>query len=369
MAQNAKHNTILVVDDIPENIQIITATLGNDYQVKAATSGERALEIAEQDPKPDLVLLDIVMPEMDGYEVCKQLKSNEKTREIPVIFVTARGDVRDEQFGFQLGAVDYITKPISPPIVAARVHTHLTVSQQKRSLTTTLCRLRELEDMRDNLVHMVVHDMRAPLMGMMGFLDIFKLQAEERLTDDEVQLIDDLHKQTCNLRDMVNDLLEVSKFENNSMPVNREKTDFTNVVDEAISSLILYNRTIDIQTEESDLTVRVDQELMRRVVANLLSNAMKFSKPEEPVVLYLERLNDYLKVSVIDSGPGIPEDSRSLIFEKFGQVTLRHEKGLHSTGLGLTFCKLAVEAHGGEIGVESELGEGSTFWFTVPIDT
>ena len=127
-------STILVVDDTPANLQLMSGLLQDDYKVKAATSGEKALKIAFTDPQPDLILLDIMMPEMDGYEVCKRLKADEKTNQIPIIFLTAKAETQDEALGLSLGAVDYITKPVSPPIAIARIKTHIELYRQKREL-------------------------------------------------------------------------------------------------------------------------------------------------------------------------------------------------------------------------------------------
>ncbi len=126
--------TILVVDDTPANLQLMSGLLQEDYKVKAATNGEKALKIAFTDPQPDLILLDIMMPEMDGYEVCKRLKADEKTNQIPIIFLTAKAETQDEALGLSLGAVDYITKPVSPPIAQARIKTHIELYRQKREL-------------------------------------------------------------------------------------------------------------------------------------------------------------------------------------------------------------------------------------------
>ena len=126
--------SILVVDDTPANLTLMTGLLQDDYQVRAATSGEKALKIAYSDNPPDLILLDIMMPEMDGHEVCRRLKSDEKTRDIPIIFLTAMSEAEDEEKGLKLGAVDYITKPVSPPIALARIHTHITMHRQKKAL-------------------------------------------------------------------------------------------------------------------------------------------------------------------------------------------------------------------------------------------
>ena len=159
---------VLLVDDVSENIQILMETLKNEYAIIAATNGERALKLALAEPMPDIILLDIMMPEMDGYEVCKRLKKNEKTRNIPVIFVTAMQEMEDEKMGFDVGAVDYITKPVSPPIVRARVKNHLALEFAKRTLEEQNQELREAVRLREDVEKITRHDLKSPLNMIIG---------------------------------------------------------------------------------------------------------------------------------------------------------------------------------------------------------
>ena len=175
---------ILIVDDMPANIRILGQLLRDLYDVRVATSGEKALAIAGSDPLPDLVLLDIMMPGMDGYEVCQRLKKDPRLKDIPVIFITTKGEVADETKGFEIGAVDYIIKPFSPSIVMARVKTHLSLKRQRDELAKMTRDLTELNGMKDKLLAVCSHDLRSPLNGILGFTDLLLekeyLEAEDR---------------------------------------------------------------------------------------------------------------------------------------------------------------------------------------------
>lgn len=360
--------TILVVDDTPENIQVLTGVLSTEFRVKAALDGERALEIAAAIPSPDLILLDIMMPDMDGYEVIDRLKSNPATDHIPVIFVTAMTHEVDEETGLNLGAVDYITKPISPAILLARVKTQLALYKKTRELEMSYQKLQRLEELRDNLVHMLVHDMRTPVSIMQMSLNLLKDEIGNDLNEENLLDLDGALNGTENLIKMIGDLLDVSRFESNQMPLNLQKSDLASTLKQAIDKFGVHatEGRIYIQTESEKVPLRFDREVISRVITNLVGNAVKFSPTGTDIKITVKTSADNVEVSVHDSGPGIPIEYQRKIFEKFGQATSKQGK-IPTTGLGLTFCKLAVEAHHGEVGVDSEPGKGSRFWFSLPL--
>jgi signal transduction histidine kinase len=228
--------------------------------------------------------------------------------------------------------------------------------------------LRELERMRDSLVHMIVHDLRSPLIGMYASLQFLQESAAEKLDDEEREDLEISISSAQTLTEMVSALVDVSRMEEGRMPLNRETCDLRHVISQALGALTGLTRGRSVTYEEPDEPVEADcdAEIMRRVVANLVGNALKFTPPSGEVTVTTHRLDGYVKTAVSDTGPGIPHEYRGKIFEKFGQVETREEGKKYSTGLGLTFCKLAVEAHGGAIGVDSEVGAGSTFWFCLP---
>ena len=366
--------SILVVDDTEANIDILVETLSDDYEISVALDGPGALESVEDDP-PDLILLDIMMPGMDGYEVCRQLKADPRYRDIPVLFISALSDTGDKVKAFGTGGVDYVTKPFQTEEVRARVSTHLRLRQQqieiedqRRELQENYDKLRELEGLRDGLVHMIVHDMRSQLLGIYGTLELFREDIAGRLNEEELDDMNLAIKTTMGLNDMVTMLLDVSRMESGEMPLTKEPSDLCQVVDAAIGSLGALTKSCAVTFAPSDgpVTAVCDSEVVRRIVINLVGNSIKFTPSDGQVQISLTPQGGAVRVEVADTGPGIPPEYREKIFEKFGQVEGRQKGRGASTGLGLTFCKLAVEAHGGQIGVDSEVGKGSTFWFELP---
>ncbi|MFA6561990.1 MAG: hybrid sensor histidine kinase/response regulator [Verrucomicrobiia bacterium] len=365
--------SILVVDDTPENLQLLNGMLkGRGYKARPVPSGEMALRAAKSDP-PDLILLDINMPEINGYEVCKRLKADPQLASIPVIFISALNETMDKVKAFGLGGVDYVTKPFQFEEVHARVETHLKLRQlqkelecQNRQLKENYERLRELETLRDNLVHLVVHDLRSPLAMMAGYVDLIKVKVAAKLNASEVGYIDILGKHTAKLLDMVTTLLDVSRMEAGEMPLNRQACDVAAIAKDVVDtfSILKGQRCLSIESQSGALSVHADKDVLQRIIANLIGNAVKFTPDGGRITVTISRKDSMARVAVTDTGPGIPAEHHKKVFEKFGQVD--KEARRHSTGLGLTFCKLAVETHGGQIGLESEVGKGSTFWFTLP---
>lgn len=365
---------ILIVDDTPANVLLLVRMLEErGYKPRSVLSGKLALQAARTEP-PDLILLDIAMPEMNGYEVCKQFKADAALKEIPVIFISALSETIDKVKAFGAGGVDYVTKPFQFEEVYARIQTHLQLRQlqieresQNRRLQESYDQLRKLEELRDNLTHMIVHDMRSPLMVITLGLEVHSKRAADKLSEAELEPLVNATTAAHRLIDMISSLLDVSRLESGKMPIHLEECDLTGLTGEVIQSLKDLKEDCRLDMAQHDpVAVRCDRELIRRVLTNLGANAMKFI-PRNGIVTYDVQSTDAgVKVLVTDNGPGIPREFHKKIFEKFGQVEAHQQRKTYSTGLGLTFCKLAVEAHGGEIGVDSEEGKGSTFWFTLP---
>ena len=367
---------ILVVDDTTANLQLLAGMLKErGYRVRPVPSGKLALQ-AIQKEQPDLILLDINMPEMNGYEVCAFLKADEALREIPVLFISALDETIDKVKAFAAGGVDYITKPFQFEEVEARVKTHLKLRRLQLELQRQNCQLREsyeqlkkLEELRDNLTNMVVHDMRSPLMGITGNLEILEMYAEKKLSCEDMESLRHARSSSLVLVDMVTSLLDISRLEQGQMPLCVTCSDMDDLVQDALNSLGSLTKQVSLRynkKSEPDM-VTCDANLITRVIANLVGNAIKFAPEGSKVTVSVEKEGEGTKLCVTDTGNGIPLEYHGKIFEKFGQVETRQHRQRYSTGLGLTFCKLAVEAHGGNIGVESEVGRGSTFWFTLPL--
>ena len=360
------NTSILLVDDVPENLQLLTAMLQSEgYQIRSARNSRRALESATLAP-PDLILLDIKMPEVDGIQACALFKSDARLKDIPVIIVSALNDTIDKVKAFEAGGVDYITKPFKSLEVRARVRAHLEIRRQQRELAASYQRLQELEELRDSLTHMVVHDMRDPLMVMDGYLQMVEMYEAATLSVKGKYYMDQARSGLQRLVGMAADMLLVSKTEAGRLELQPGPVDLATLLREAAAVGRPQTDAVKIQVDEcpATMTVMLDEELIRRVLQNLVENAVKFSPAIGVVHLALRSGTGNVRVSVQDSGPGVAPEFQERIFEKFGQVKSSNRR--RGTGLGLAFCKLVVAAHGGSIGVESLPGQGSTFWFTLP---
>jgi len=351
--QQPRVPSILVVDDIPANVLLLVRMLTErGYNPRPVLSGKLALEAAREDP-PDLILLDINMPEMNGYDVCEQLKADEALKNIPVIFISALNETIDKVKAFRVGGVDYVTKPFQFEEVYARVQTHL--------------RLRHLENLRDDLTHMVVHDLNNPLLAIFGLLDVLEFQEAPNLSSSAREFVTLARLSAEELRNIISSVLDVSKIGAGEMRLKCEPCDLVAIIRSMVCTthLLPGNRTVTFDAQEAPLAVTTDVGLIRRVIQNLISNAVSYTPSDGDVHIALTSSSSEVRISVTDTGPGIAPEHHQRIFEKFGQVEDRTNRT--GTGLGLTFCKLAINALGGRIGVESEVGRGSTFWFTLPL--
>ena len=266
---------------------------------------------------------------------------------------------------FGVGGVDYVTKPFQFEEVEARVRTQLEMRRQKRELQDSFERLRQLERLRDDLTHMIVHDMRSPLGAVLGTLEIVQRDAASRQNDPLTRLVELAHRETADLVEMATQMLDISRFEGGQMPVKKTEGDLARIAQTALDFVApsAEDRRL-LLASDGPFPAVFDADLIRRVLVNLVANAVKFTRRGGEVKIIVSREGSDVRVAVADDGAGIPPEYHDKIFEKFGQV--EGDKKKFGTGLGLTFCKLAVEAHGGRIGVDSETGKGSTFWFTLP---
>jgi two-component system sensor histidine kinase/response regulator len=358
--------SILIVDDTIDNLRLMTSMLSQQgYEARPVPNGRLALQAVEHDP-PDLILLDINMPAMNGYEVCERLKAQASTRDIPVIFVSALDETMDKVKAFGVGGSDYVTKPLQYEEVFARVECQLALRRAHLELETSYRNLRELEQLRDNLVHMIVHDMRSPLGVLLAHGFFLKQNLGTRISPEHAQDIDALLEAGERLESMASNVLDVSRLESARMPVEATSCDLDELVQTVVGSLqaLQPERSIVVDTRGSVAT-RCDRVLIMRVIENLIGNGLKHTPAGRPLHVSILEERASVRVSVQDEGPGIPADFQDKVFEKFGALAVPRQH-FHSVGLGLAMCKLTLAAHGGAIGVESQEGHGSRFWFTLP---
>jgi two-component system sensor histidine kinase/response regulator len=378
ISSTATLGSVLVVDDIEANRDVLSRRLREQgYTVTAVKDGKLALARLREDAF-DLVLLDIMMPEMDGYEVLRILKADEALRHIPVIMISALGEQDSAVRCIEMGAEDYLSKPFNPVLLKARIGACL---EKKRlhdreahlyaQLQESYQRLQQLEKRRDDLTHMIVHDLRTPLNAMM--MGIQELEFAGELNEGQQEMMEITRRGGQTLVAIINDLLDISQMESGALRLERREVMATDLIDDAmkqVTALATAKSVTLVLNPDPDLPGLIgDEAKLIRILVNLLSNAIKFT-PASGTVTVAARLDHdgpSLQFSISDTGEGIPAEAFGRIFEKFGQVESRHGGRSMSTGLGLTFCKLAVEAHGGQIGVESIPGQGSTFRFTLPL--
>jgi len=337
-------------------------------QICRAVDGDEALEKAFSF-LPDVVLLDVMMPKKDGYEVCAVLKSDPRTEIVPVIMVTALHDKSSKVRGIQAGADDFINKPTDINELRSRVITSLKVKGLYNKLAERNQELLELHEMQQNLTQMVVHDLRSPLVSIMTCLELFEIKTDGQTGFEKY--IRRLQRCSATLMDMITAMLDLVKLESGEMVVNRNAVHLDHVfseVKEHVSGLLeLHGCNLKIQSFENLPRLHADYEILRRVLVNILSNAIDYTKSGNDVDVSAEVLGEKVCVRINDQGPGISKEEQAFIFDKYPKITKDGITRRYSTGLGLAFCKMAVEANQGQIGVESDSGKGTTIWLTLPV--
>ena len=370
MAQDEEKKKILIVDDIPSNIQILAEAMRKDYQIIFATKGEEALKIAKADQPPYLILLDIMLPDIDGYTVCRHLKNENKTRDIPIIFITAKSEETDETKGFEYGGVDYIIKPFSIPIVKARVQTHLELKKRRDMLKEMEDRLEQLNQTKNKFLGIAAHDLRSPLGSVRGFSRLLIEELDGQLSSDQQEFLDIISQQSKHMLALVDDLLDVAVIESGKLDLRIRKDSVIEMVEKRIRLFQhkINKKGIDITTHFDNIPIiAFDRTRIAQVMDNLLSNAVKFSPESGKIIVQVLKLEDRIRIDVIDEGPGIPLEHQPHIFGAFQKFRKKHAGSEKSTGLGLSIVKRIVEAHDGNIRVLSEPGKGTTMSFTLPI--
>ncbi len=360
---------VLVVDDSPSNLQLLVKLMQLEgYKVRPARSGAAALALL-QEIRPDVILLDINMPEMDGFEVCRRLKAEPLHRDIPVVFVSAMQDTRDKVKAFEAGATDYITKPFQMEEVRMRIETHLHMARMKAELEVANRKLQESERLHEMLTHLVAHDMRTPLFSVMGMSDLLSLNTAVIKDPEASEFVADIHDSSLILVSLITDMLDVYKHDCGNALAHPKEVLFEEVIREAMKMLggIARSHPFSKHLPEEPIPVRCDKNLTVRVLVNLLSNAFRFTAGTTPVTLSAAKDGAFLKVGVKDEGTGISGEDQARLFRKFGRLEGTEKSVRYSSGLGLVFCRMVVEAQGGQIGIVSAPGSGSLFWFTLPL--
>jgi two-component system, sensor histidine kinase and response regulator len=363
---------VLVVDDTPNNLVLLMSLLEKrGYTVRPAVNGMLALTSARSTP-PDLILLDIMMPEMDGYEVCRQLKADPTTRNVPVIFLSALDETLDKVKAFEVGGVDYITKPFHTEEVIARVETQLELYRQRLEIEALREKERvhfeEMSQLKDQFVQMVSHDLKNPLSVIITYLSL--LRRTSAINDEKaIEYLGVVEQSARQMNELITNLLDLAKIESGN-PLTLEDVPLDKLIlqgiDEAAFSAQEKGVKLVYTPAESDLTLQLDSQLMTQVISNLLSNAVKYTPSGGRVEARLQQTQDETIVVIKDDGLGIPADDLPYLFDRFYRVNSDKHLEAKGTGLGLSIVRAIVEAHNGRVWVESQFGVGTTFYVALP---
>lgn len=360
---------ILVVDDTPDNLRLLSAMLTQqNYEVRKALSGKRAIASIKAGA-PDLVLLDIKMPEMNGYEVCEALKQDPETQAIPVIFISALDDVLDKVRAFAVGGADYISKPFQEAEVLARIENQLYLRELQCQLKAQNEELARSNQELEQFAHVVSHDLQQPLQSITGYARLITLQYPEVLDSAANEYLQRISDAGTRMQQLIKELLRYAR-------IGQEGKVFTTVDCNIVIAETLNNLALALEESQADIsyptlpTVWGNRTQLVQLFQNLLSNAVKFSRPgiKPEVEIVISQVDEnYWLFEVHDNGIGMPSDSLQKVFKSFQR--LHNAEKYPGTGIGLATCKKIVDHHGGDIWVESQQNSGTSFYFKLPVPT
>lgn len=371
MEINPSEYKILIVDDVMSNVLLLKVLLTNEkFAIATASNGRQALEQVEKE-NPDLVLLDVMMPDMSGFEVAQHLKSNPNTADIPIIFLTALNSTADIVKGFQVGANDFISKPFNKEELIIRVTHQISLVAAKRLILSKTEELQRTIAGRDKLYSVIAHDLRSPMGSIKMVLSMLILNLpSEKIGAEMYELLTMANQTTEDVFSLLDNLLKWTKSQIGKLNVVYQDVDLVEVTDGVIEifSMVASLKKIRIREMKPEkMMVNADIDMLKTVVRNLLSNAIKFSKENSEVLVKMEEVDGMAVVSVQDYGCGISEEGQKKLLHTdthFSTFGTNNEEG---SGLGLLLCKDFVVKNGGKLWFTSKEGEGSIFSFSIPV--
>ena len=367
---NRSDYTILVVDDVVSNVLLLKILLTKEnFKVLTANNGYTCIEIA-QNNHPDLILLDVMMPDINGFETAEKLKSDPATADIPIIFLTALNAPSDLVKGFQVGANDFLTKPFNKEELVMRVMRQIQLVFAKRIIESQNAELKRTISNRDKMYSVIAHDLRSPMASIRMVLNLLVSTISSELIGEELfSLLDKANKESEETHDLLDNLLKWTKSQTGRINVVHQNFDISDVLIgiEDIFSLIAENKKqkINFDKQTGSIMVRADKDMLNTVLRNFMSNAIKFTPEGKDIDILVDKQDKFVKVSIRDHGVGISPERIATLFSA-GQTTYgtNNEEG---SGLGLQLCQDFARKNGGDVMVESVLGEGSTFSVFVPL--
>ncbi len=367
--ENADNNifkpTILLVDDNIDNIQLaLTLLKRQNFEIKHFTGGQDAIEHTK-DIMPDLILLDIMMPEVDGFEVCQALKEDPLTKDIPIIFLSARNEVETIVKGFNLGGADYITKPFRQQELFARINTQLEIQMQQKTILEQNAALSKLNQEKDILMQITAHDLRNPISGIAGLLD-FMLDNYGKISLEDIKEIIDTAKFGLNsAMNIIGDLLDIYAIENNKLSIHKEVFELNSIIKKIVlqHKAKASGRNIKLISELEDAYLYLDSDKSKtsRIIENLLSNSIKYTRDSSNITIKTFADDNKVYFQILDSGPGFSEEDFENMFNKYSTLSARPSSKDTSIGLGLYIVKTLVEAMEGSINIRNNPNGGAIF--------
>lgn len=376
--------TLLLVDDTPENLMVALDALDDSgFNISVARSGVEALKLLEHF-LPDIILLDVMMPGIDGFETCRRLKSNDRTKDVPVIFLTARTDMKDQLTGFAVGGVDYLTKPFRREELLARVNTHVMLRRQHQQLQDQNIRLqkqnelimrqqeelREVNACKDKFIAIISQDLQQPFAGIFVLSEQIKHHVHPLHDAEILDLANQLQDAVENYHALLQNLLTWTKLQQGLLVRNVQPVELHLLVQRniALATPLVQQKQIALTHPPLErIIIEADQEMLDTVIRNLLSNAIKFTKPGGTVTIAMKYTEAMVEISVSDTGIGIAPETLSILFRPGANIQQPGTNGEKGTGVGLFLCNEFVALHGGRLEVESQVNQGSTFRVTLPI--
>ena len=361
---------ILIVDDVVSNVLLLKILLTNEkFQVCTANNGNMCIEQAKKE-HPDLILLDVMMPDLNGFDTAVILKKDPETVDIPIIFLTALNNPQDLVKGFQVGANDFLTKPFNKEELVMRVMHQIQLVAAKRIIVQQNEELKRTISNRDKMYSVIAHDLRSPMASIRMVLNLaVNVVSPETVGDEIFSLLDKANRESEETHDLLDNLLKWTKSQTGRLNVVYQDIDLNDVVPGVVDifRMIAEMKKINLQYLSSDenLVVHADNDMIKTIIRNLISNAIKFTPEEKSIEVFCKREGDFARISVRDHGVGIEPERLDSIFHK-GETTYG-TGGEEGSGLGLQLCQDFARKNGGDAQVESVLGEGSTFSFTVPL--
>ena len=367
---NRSEYKILIVDDVVSNVLLLKILLTNEkFQVITANNGTTCIEQARKE-HPDLILLDVMMPDISGFDAAVVLKKEEDTKEIPIIFLTALNTPQDLVHGFQVGASDFLTKPFNKEELVMRVMQQISLVAAKRIIEKQNAELRATLSNRDKMYSVIAHDLRSPMASIRMVLNLVVASATPDSVGAELyELLDKANRESEEVHDLLDNLLKWTKSQTGRLTVVVQDLDLNDIIPGVVDIFEMIAQTkrikLDLQPANGCLIVKADNDMLKTVMRNFLSNAIKFSPEDSSIEIKMAEEGDFARISVTDHGVGIATDRIGSIFKK-GDTTYG-TGGEEGSGLGLQLCQDFARKNGGDCYVESVEGQGSTFSFTVPL--